>query len=411
MARSTAKKEKRQRPHPYAHERSPPEEGRLDDRMVTLFWMGLATITMFAGLSLADRYSTIVGSDPVPTWEQWTLLPLFSGLALLGFGFNRQAWSKRLTMGGWVLFGFYWALVAQDLFVKENQDYVNFTFALVGVYLFTYVAYHQWLSSVRGVRNDAVHFLNVATFVAAGAYFLIAKITPFRVWLINVVGGHTKSGLDLFGQGDAKGIQFIVDKQDSQGPVTFFYPDTYCDQRRGDLVGEYCREHDVTSADGQIFIHTNPDAPQNFLESWLQYAPAGEDLLIVPVSIILACTAIQSIMLFVGLFAGTVAPLRKKIIASLVVGAIIYILNLVRNVGIIWFYGQGHASFFVMHNVIGKGGSLVAFVAIAFAVFRFFPEFFKSLVGVIDLTDRDGPIERTLRIGRRRPEAGAGSAA
>jgi exosortase/archaeosortase family protein len=110
-------------------------------------------------------------------------------------------------------------------------------------------------------------------------------------------------------------------------------------------------------------------------------------------------------MVFVGLFAGTVATWQAKLRASLIVGAVIYVLNLIRNTGIIWFYGQGHASFWVMHDAIGKGGSLAAMILIAFGVFRWFPEFFTALTGVLDLVDRDGPIERGLKLGKRRPEA------
>lgn len=372
----------------------------MDAKRVTVFWIGLATLLLAGGLLLARRLSPYVtDGEPLATWEQWTNVPLFVGLALLGFGFIRETWSKRLTMAGWVLFAFYWALVAQDLLIKEGQDYVNFIFALVGVYFFVYLAYHQWLNLVRGVRNDAVHFLNVTAFVAAGSYFLIAKVTVFRVWLIKLVGGHTKWGLDLFGQGDKQGLQFVIDEVDTRGPVTFFYPDRYCNPHRSDPVGTYCAEQDTG------IINTYPPEPTSWWQSALQWAPEGESLMIVPVSIILACTAIQSIMLFVGLFAGTQATWQKKLKWSLIVGVIIYILNLVRNVGIIWFYGQGHASFWVMHNAIGKGGSLLAMVGIAFAVFKRYPEFFKALVGVLDLPERDGPIERTLRLGRRRPEA------
>lgn len=398
----TDRKGGKKRPHPYAHERSTEAETRLDAGQVTLFWLGLATVLVVAGWILQARYGYAPsGFIQHPLWEQWTLVPLFAGLALLGFGFVRESWAKRLTLVGWLLFAFYWALTAKDLFIKEDQDYVNFAFALVGVYFFTYLAYHQWLSLMRGVQNHAVHFLNVTAFIAAGTYFVIAKITFLRVWLINVVGEHTKWMLDLFGQGDKAGIVFVVDKQDSQGPVTFFYPDKYCESGRDDEVGDWCAEN----ASGSTL--TTPE-PSGWFDQLLFYTPES-DLTIVPVSIILACTAIQSIMLFVGLFAGTEAHWKRKLYASLVVGGIIYILNLVRNTGIIWFYGQGHASFWVMHNAIGKGGSLIAMVAIAFGVFRFFPEFFKSLTAVLDLPDRDGPIERTLKIGRRRPELPVGA--
>jgi exosortase/archaeosortase family protein len=215
--------------------------------------------------------------------------------------------------------------------------------------------------------------------------------------------------LDLFGQGDKAGLVFVVDAADNKSPTTFFYPEYYCnpnhqgDDGNVDAVGEYCaslprEEQHATSFADQVH------PPDNWFESLLQWTPDG-DLQIVPVSIILACTALQSIMLFVGLFAGTPASWQRRLKASLIVGVIVYVLNLVRNTGIIWFYGQGHASFWVMHNAIGKGGSLLAMIGIAFAVFKWFPEFFKALVGVLDLPDRDGPIERTLKIGRRRPAA------
>ncbi len=395
------KPRKRVRPHPYASEDSPAEEQALDARRVTALWLGLALGMIVAGLWLGNRFSPYVpgGTMTEDMWKAWTNVPLFSGLILLGFGFIRQTWSKNITQAGWILFAFYWSLTAQDLLWKEGQDYFNFGAALVGTLFFTYLAYHQWLSHLRGVRNDTVHFLNVATFVAAGSYFLIDKVMLLRVALIKVVSANTKWGLDLFGQGSSKGLIFLTDPADNKAPTTFFYPEKYCNPGRGDDVGQWCREN------GYDLVHTFPDPPTNWFQSLLQWTPASEDLLIVPVSIILACTAVQSIMLFVGLFAGTNASLKRKVYASLIVGAIVYVLNLVRNVGIIWFYGQGHASFWVMHNAIGKGGSLLAMIGIAFAVFRWFPEFFHALVGVLDLPDRDGPIERTLKIGRRRPES------
>ncbi len=403
------KTERKPRPHPFAHESTSDAESHYTAKQVLAFWGGIATLIAVSSLLLADRFSPHSAgwfgghgaSGPSLAWESWTLVPLFAGLTLLGFGFVHQPWAKRLTLVGWVLFGTYWGLTATDLFVKEDSDYVNFVFAVVGVYFFTYLAYHQWLDLARKSDTHALHFLNVTAFIAAGTYFLIAKITFLRVWLIHIVGNHTKWMLDLFGQGSKQNIQFIVDKTDSQGPVTFFYPQYYCDwQYRGDAVGRYCLENGRLSESTVV-------ANSGFLGNLWTWTPEVGIEYVVPVSIILACTAIQSIMLFVGLFAGTKANFQRKLKASLIVGAIIYVLNLVRNTGIIWFYGQGHASFWMMHNAIGKGGSLLAMVGIAFAVFKWFPEFFHSLVSVLDLPDRDGPIERALKVGRRRPEAAA----
>ncbi len=406
----TRKERRRKRVHPYATELTMPAETKFSAGQVTFFWLAVATLMLIVGDQLQARFGYFGADDALhPDWEAWTLVPLFAGIALLGFGLNRSQWTKRVTMIGWLLFAFYWALTARDLYIREGADFVNMVFAWVGVYFFTYLAYHNWLSLARNVDNKAVHFLNVSTFVAAGAYFLIDKIQPVRLWLIHLVSDHTKWMLDLFRQGDKAGLQFVVDEADNKSPTTFFYPDQYCSPFRpdpetgtNDAVGQYC----ASLPPGEQHVATYLAEPNNWFEWLLRYTPDG-DTQVLPVSIILACTALQSIMLFVGLFAGTEAAWQRKVKVSIVVAAIVYVLNLVRNTGIIWFYGQGHASFWVMHNAIGKGGSLIAMIAIAFGVFRWFPEFFNALVSVLDLPERDGPIERTLRLGRKRPEPAA----
>lgn len=390
------------RVHPYATEVSTPAEMAHDARNVALFWLALATGMTLIGLFLAKLFSPLLGGEAATVeWEIWTDIPLFAGLALLGFGFVDRAWAKSVTMAGWLLFGFYWALVAQDLFVAENGDYVNLFFAIVGVYFFTYLAYHQWLSEVRRVENHTVRFLNVSTFIAAGAYFVIDKVEPIRKWLIITVSDHTAWMLQLFGQGTQNDLRYILNPNGSTSDLP--------DPTQQPIASFHYTDH----------INTCPTPPSDWFGNIMHWIPAGPDVSacvtglipphpheVIPVSIILACTALQSIMLFVGLFMGTGASWRKRLIASAIVAVVVYVLNLVRNTGIIWFYGQGEASFWMMHDLVGKGGSLVAMVAIAFASFAWFPEFLKELVGVLDLYHRDGPVERAMKIGRRRPGQG-----
>jgi exosortase/archaeosortase family protein len=395
---------KKVRPHPYANEASPPEELRLPPRTAFILWVGAALILIGGGYLVASTYSPFVptSTQPLDNWELLLDIPLFIGIGLLGFGFARGPVARRLTMLGWLVGAFYGGLWAQDLFYAEAHDYVNYAFSILFGVLFVYLAYHEWLSILRGVENAPVRFLSVSFFVGAGAYFLIDKIQSVRLWLIHVVSDHTKAMLDVFGQGDKAGLVFIVDEQDSKSPTTFFYPDQYCEPYATDEdgtrseVGRYCAENDLYVPQHDATV------PDTWWGDILHFAPDG-DHRILPVSIVLACTALQSIMVFIGLFAGTTANLRRKVYASLIVGGVVYVLNLVRNTGIIWFYGQGHSSFWVMHDAIGKGGSLIAMVAIAFGVFRYFPEFLQALFGVLDLVERDGPIERFLKIGRRRP--------
>lgn len=399
------RKPRKARPHPYAAEASPPEERALSPRRVLLFWAGLALLLVGSGYLIAGRYSNIVlygDEDPSPQWDLMLQVPLWSSLALLAFGFGRALWMRRLAMAGWLVGAFYLGLWAQDLFHVANQDYVNYAFALLFGVGFVYLAYHEWLTVLRRTTNEAVRFLSIAFVVGGGAYFLIDKIQAIRLGLIHVVSDHTKWMLDLFGQGDRAGLTFVVDETDNKSPTTFYYPETVNSCPDGTKESDWLRANP-----GGDFQEWCADTSSSWMDGWsdrlLHFDPPPADHLILPVSIILACTALQSIMVFVGLFAGTTATLRRKLYASLVVGAVVYVLNLVRNTGIIWFYGQGHASFWIMHDAIGKGGSLVAMVLIAFGVFRWFPEFLQALFGVLDLVERDGPIERALKMGRRRP--------
>lgn len=381
----------------------------LDARRTTLFWAGLALSLVTIGLVVGNALSPVVRAGPESDHRDWDLLTesfLFVGLALLGFGFVRKPWAARFTMAGWAVFGFYWSLVAWDLFVAEGGDIVNFLFAIVGTVFFTYLAYHQWLDGVRRVDNPTVRFLNISTFIAATSYFVIDKIDPIRRWLIVTVSDHTYWMLDFFGQGPDKGL--VYDRNPLGNPSDF--------ATGPDAIARFSYPET---------LHTCPPAPDSFWDAFLHWNPfdsnaiascvPGEygsgSALILHVSIILACTALQSMMLFVGLYMGTRATMRKRLVASAIVAVVVYVLNLLRNTGIVWFYGQGDMSFWMIHDLVGKGGSLVAMILIAFATFRFFPEFLKELIGVLDLPHRDGPVERVLKLGRRRPEPIAESAA
>lgn len=95
------------------------------------------------------------------------------------------------------------------------------------------------------------------------------------------------------------------------------------------------------------------------------------------VEIILACTAIESIALFIGVILSVKAPPIRKFTALVVSTLVIYSLNIVRNAFVLAAYGQGwfgDDSFEVAHNIIAKAGSTVALLLIAYFVFSILPE-------------------------------------
>jgi len=126
-----------------------------------------------------------------------------------------------------------------------------------------------------------------------------------------------------------------------------------------------------------------------------------------PITIILACTAIQGMVIFIGLIFGVKAPIRRKLKAFFVSVPVIYALNIFRDVFVSaayfenWF-GPPFDSFFIAHSeiariaeeyglvvlpikspinsfdfahgLIARIAALIALIAIAYAVFKILPE-------------------------------------
>ncbi len=108
------------------------------------------------------------------------------------------------------------------------------------------------------------------------------------------------------------------------------------------------------------------------------------------VEIILACTAIESIALFIGIIASVSAPFKRTAPAFLISVPVIYGLNLIRNVFVVDAYGMTlfgspEMSFYIAHTVIAKIGSLIALFLIAYAVMKILPEIIDMIDGILNL--------------------------
>ncbi len=95
------------------------------------------------------------------------------------------------------------------------------------------------------------------------------------------------------------------------------------------------------------------------------------------VTLILACTGIQSMALFTGATLGIRAEWKRRVKAFLVSVPVIYFLNLLRDAFVTVSYAEswfGEDSFYIAHNVISKILATIALFAIAYAVFKILPE-------------------------------------
>jgi archaeosortase A (PGF-CTERM-specific) len=113
-----------------------------------------------------------------------------------------------------------------------------------------------------------------------------------------------------------------------------------------------------------------------------------------PITIIFSCTAVQSMVLFIGMILPLYkADLKRKLLGLLVTVPPIYFLNLVRTTSVVYLAGGDITSVEIAHNIIGKTGSLIALVVFAFIIFRILPELYDEIASIIDLPKRKGPVE------------------
>lgn len=117
------------------------------------------------------------------------------------------------------------------------------------------------------------------------------------------------------------------------------------------------------------------------------------------IRIIFACTAVQSMVIFVGILLPLqTINVKRKTIAIVFIITTVYVLNLVRNASIVYLVGIYGSDFFhIAHNYIGKGGSLIALVALLFILGKYIPEIFDEIFSLIDLSKRKGPIETWIK--------------
>lgn len=284
-------------------------------------------------------------------WQPYLLVLVFVALGLMGAGFlwkDRRAHLVRAA--GWTLFAFYWPFQAPEFFwptETSEPDPINGWFTLLGPIFLLYVAYHEVKSYQWREDPAALRWFLGASAVAATTYFVIAEAPGVATWLMYETARESAwlYNTVFFGGADRAYVSFDGESHICL-PAGAGYPSSRC-----------------------------PGA---------SYA----------VTIILACTAVQSIMIFVGAIASLRADAKRKWIGYAMTVPTVYVLNLFRNAGIVYGYIDlewamfGMDPFEWMHSYVGKIGSLLAMVAIALGLFAALPELHSNILDLFDLRKR-----------------------
>jgi archaeosortase A (PGF-CTERM-specific) len=309
---------------------------------------------------MTDPVAWLLGvHDAVAVPLAWLVVASF----LAGTVAERRSRSlaRQIYLGSWLVFGAFWAVQVPH-FTFEQKSIVETVGTLVAVPASAYVGLLLW----RGrdslfVASRAIAFM--------GLVFMPFQAVPaLEQWLVEVVTAQTAFLMAALGF----------------DPTVVTWSEAAA--RTAEALGR-------STGWQQSFATEHPDYRNTF------YFVDGAQP--ITYTILVACTGIGSIAIFVGLIAAVPAPLGRKLRAVAVSAPVIYVLNLGRNVFIGLSFGKQWAhvapdlvmslfgtsdprmvSFFVADRIVAQSLSVVALVGVTYLVVRELPE---VLVVVEDL--------------------------
>lgn len=268
-----------------------------------------------------------------------SILWLAVGLMVASSVIPRTSRVRKLVGGiGWGVFSIHWSY--QPLHYLKIMDYANTLLTIVVSLFCLLVAYIMFLEYRKGPL----------------------KIINNREVL------HSKFSAQ--GEADSLDITSMLTSASALGALVYFPFANFASLNTWIIGG-------VTSQ--VLWVLQYFEIPA-YMKAWNMISLNGYT-----VEIILACTAIESIALFMGLIGAVRAPLNRMAMAFIVSVPVIYILNLIRDIFVVVAYGEqwfGTDSFIIAHNYIAKVGSGIALFIISYAVLRILPELFGMIDGL-----------------------------
>ncbi len=262
---------------------------------------------------------------------------LIASMVALVIGYYTKSEKKHIfRMAGLSLFGIFWLLSAPRFF--QIGDLFNGIVVVLAMPFYVFLGYNEYLSFKWGEEIPALKWIVGASFVGAGIYFFVDKIPILSGVVIYAVAQQTSWILNSLG---------------------FDYG-----------VGT------IAYGGNPLWYRTN-------------YYEISVPITNSSVAIIQACTALQSMLIFVGGIFSVEAPAKRKWQAFFATVPVIYVLNLVRNVSVIYMIDELSWDYNLAHNVVGKGGSFVALLVLAFVTFKLLPELLDNIWALVDLTERE----------------------
>lgn len=291
--------------------------------------------------------------------EQQSIIAVIGaiGLILLALSWHyRRSKNPLLAQIGWVLVSLYFFAGSWKYF--SHQDYVLTIMCMLALPLG--IGMSIWEGRVEeGKTKDALIWSRGAMAYAGGPYLLIAHVPWLSVLAIWFVASQVALFYRISGTGD------------------IHLGETWVQTESGRINWE--------SWDGNRWFTT-----ETFGEFPYQTELVAGDGSLIGINFVLACTALQSMVIFIGAISVLDLDWRRRIRALIFTVPVIHILNIFRNVGLIWMHQTytswsyfGMTVFEFGHNYASRFVSLFAMFFMALIMFEILPELHRHIVRLL----------------------------
>ncbi len=277
------------------------------------------------------------------------------GMLMLGVSWwKRDRNTVRMAQVGWVLVGIYF--FSQSWTYLSHEDPILTVLAALTLPLSCFAAYLE--SSASEARKEAIVWARGTVAFAGGPYLLISYVPYLSVLAIWFVASQSAWFLGFATGTDIEiGTTWV---NDTAGRVSW----NEWDGNRWfatDFTGEYAFQTELLLANGET----------------------------IGINFVLACTAIQSMVLFIGAIAVLNLSWKKRVRALLLIIPTIHLLNVFRNAGLIWMhmtYTQwslwGLSVFEFGHSYAARFVSLFAMFLLALIMFEMLPSMHRNILAL-----------------------------
>jgi len=303
------------------------------------------------------------------------------GLLMMGVSFHRnsESYSKWFAITSWPLIGLFFYLYSGHFVEISDPVLVFMTAGALPAGLA--ISYWEWLN--EGNSDETIVWLRGFIVWSMVPYYLVFGVPYLNMAFVQFTAVSAELVLEFAGFGGYE-IGAMMIEREGQNAIP------------------------VSEWEGSRLLLTEPLGEGGF------YAPManseGESI----VAFILACSALQSMAVFIGAIVALNSVNWKRRARALAIAIpTIHILNVFRNAGIVWLtdtYREwslaGMGMFDFAHSYAAKVASLFAMFLMAIALFDLLPELHKHIMRVMrPVLEFSGTAERPDESNNSRPDS------